>query len=177
MKDLLFRWKTSSSAQEWRLVLGLLTLLAVPVSFSYFFGTDLQIDVPVENDSISSLESVFRKNGLESFKTAKKSLRQRVSVQIKDAKNEKNRLAAMNVAIYLFPDLLPESRLDKQEAEDLFVPLQRAIEEMPGTPEAQARFEELRSNVWNFESPNSSTPVLSEQANQMLKIYGAMSWK
>lgn len=177
MRDLLFRWRENATAREWGLVLGLLTLLAIPVSFSYFFGTDLQIAIPVENDSMTALEQSFRKNGLESFKAAKKSLRERVSLQIKDAKNEKNRLAAVNVAVYLFPDLLPDSRLEKQEAQELFVPLQRAIEEMPGTPEAQARFEELRSNVWNFESPNSSTPVLSDQANQMLKIYGAMSWK
>ncbi|NDC25857.1 MAG: hypothetical protein EBZ49_17245, partial [Proteobacteria bacterium] len=75
MKTLLSKIRNNSTAREAVLVGGLLLFLAIPVSFSYFFGSDLEIDVPVDTESIEKLGQIYDQGGIESFKTAKKSLR------------------------------------------------------------------------------------------------------
>jgi hypothetical protein len=163
--------------QDIKLVLILISLISVPVLISLSVPQDNLIQVPISADTLDSLSQDYRKQGLEGYLKSKKSLKRRVSRQLENSKDPRVQLAATNIAVYLFPDLLPNDSFEKQLAEESFVPLQSEIEKSPGTSEAEALYEELRARVWNYENPKNSEQGLSEYANQMLKIYGALVWK
>lgn len=169
--------KRSRINQDLKLVLILLSVISVPVFLSFFVTQDSLINVPISSDTLDSLSQDYRKQGLEGYLKAKKVLKRRVSQQLKNKQDPSAQLAATNIAVYLFPDLLPNDSFEKQFAEESFVPLQTEIEKKPGSTEAQALFEELRARVWVYENPQSTEQGLSDYANQMLKIYGALVWK
>lgn len=169
--------KRESISRDLKLVLILLSVISVPVFVSFFVTQDNLINVPISSDTLDSLSQDYRKQGLEGYLKAKKVLKRRVSQQLKNAQDPSAQLAATNIAVYLFPDLLPNDSFEKQLAEESFVPLQSEIEKKPGSPEAQTLYEELRARVWVYENPQSTEQGLSEYANQMLKIYGALVWK
>jgi hypothetical protein len=177
MKDFFHKLNISHHWSDIRLVLVLLSVVSVPVVVSFFFRSDLNTSIPISAKSLDQLSLDFKKQGIQSFLKSKKSLRKRVSSQIGNSQDPAAQLAATNIAVYLFPDLLPNDSFEKTIAEDSFTPLQNAIEQKPGTPEAQVLFEELRSRVWNYENPRNSADGLSEYADQMLKIYGTLVWK
>jgi len=177
MIGLLNKIRKSPQWQELRMVLILLAVVSVPVAISYYTRTDFDTSIPISSKNLEQLSQDFKKQGMRSFLQSKKTLRKRVSYQLRNSENQAEQLAATNIAVYLFPDLLPEDSFEKQFAEESFTPLQSGIEKQPGTPEAQKLFEQLRSRVWNYENPQNNSEGLSEYADQMLKIYSSLVWK
>lgn len=177
MKNPFEKLTQSPQWQELRMVLILLVVVAIPVMVSYYLRTDFNTNIPISPRSLEQLSLEFKKQGIHSFLHSKKGLKRRVSFQLGNSKDPAAQLAATNIAVYLFPDLLPDDSFEKQFAQESFVPLQNGIEEKPGTQEAQLLFEELRARVWNYENPHNSADGLSEYADQMLKIYGSLVWK
>lgn len=163
--------------KEIKLVALLLGLLMVPVLISSWLREDVAIHTPISAESLDELATAYRKSGMEQFIGAKRLLGKKVSLNLRNDEDPKAQMAAMNIAVYLFPELLHDSNLEKQYAEEHIKPLQEKIEAVPGTSEAQTTFEELRNIVWNYENPKQTEQGLSEYAAQMLKVYGALSWK
>ncbi len=163
--------------KEIKVVALLLSLLMVPILVTSHMRENVSLHTPISAVSLDELAQTYRKSGIERFLDAKRTLQKRVSFNLKNDDDSKAQMAAMNIAVYMFPDLLHDTHLEKQYAEEHFKPLQDRIETVPGTREAQDNFEELRNLVWNYENPKQNEQGLSEYANEMLKIYGALSWK
>lgn len=168
---------TQKHWQDLKIVGFLLGLISIPVAFTFYFRETTSIHTPISKQSMEELAQEYRNSGMDRFRAAKTLLKKRVSFNMKRDQDSKAQLAASNIAVYLFPDLLPENHFEKEFAMEQFVPHQKVIEDNPGTPIAQEHFEELRNIVWNYENPKQSEQGLSDYASQMLKIYGAMSWK
>jgi len=163
--------------KEIKVVALLLGLLIVPVLITSYVRENVSVQTPISADSLDELAQAYRKSGIDQFLSAKRVLQKRVSFNLRNDDDSKAQMAAMNIAVYMFPELLHETHLEKQYAEENFKPLQVKIESTPGTREAQDNFEELRNLVWTYENPKQNEQGLSEYANKMLKVYGALSWK
>jgi len=167
----------SRTLKEIRVVAILIALLMVPILITSYMKENVLLHAPISVESLSELAQAYRKDGITQFLSEKRVLQKRVSFNLTNDDNPKAQMAAMNIAVYMFPELLHESHLEKQYAEEHFKPLQEKIELDPGTRGAQDNFEELRNLVWNYENPKQNEQGLSEYANEMLKVYGALSWK
>lgn len=166
-----------TTLRDIKIVSSLLLLLAAPVMVSTWLRDEQAIHTPISAESLEGLASEYRQNGIGHFRSAKRLLGKKVSFNLKNDDDPQAQMAAMNIAVYLFPELLHDSHLEKRFSESTFKPLQEQIEASPGTPEAQQSFEELRNTVWSYENPKQNEQGLSEYAAQMLKVYGALSWK
>jgi hypothetical protein len=166
-----------NTLKEVKVVALLLGLLVLPVLITSYMREEVSVHAPISSESLDELAQAYRKSGIDQFFTVKRVLQKRVSFNLKNDDDSKAQMAAMNIAVYMFPELLHETHLEKKYAEDNFKPLQEKIEALPGTREAQDNFEELRNLVWNYENPKQNEQGLSEYANEMLKVYGALSWK
>ncbi len=166
-----------STFKELKVVAILLVLVVIPVTTSLPFSEKQAITTPISSDTLDGLSKEYRSRGLKGFLDAKKRLRKQVSYQLDNDENPKAQMAALNIAVYFFPDLLPDNHLEKPFAEENLVPLQTRIEEGPGTSQARYYFQELRSLVWNYENPENNEQGLSEHAEKMLQVYGSLSWK
>jgi hypothetical protein len=125
---------------------------------------------------ISRLEETFRRDGLKRYLDRKEALRAEVErVLARTSPQDPERRAAAQIAVYLFPNLLPETDFERSPSEEIFLPFEHAIENAPGTEQSQRWFEELRANVWNYESPSRTRPALSSAAQQTLRLYRALS--
>jgi len=169
--------KKQPNFKELKIVAILLVMVVLPVTTSLFFVEKQAITTPISNETLDGLSKEYRISGLKGFLDAKKRLRRQVSYQLDNDENPKAQLAALNIAVYFFPDLLPDNHLEKPFAEDNLVPLQIKIEESPGTSQARYYFQELRSLVWNYENPENNEQGLSEHAEKMLQVYGSLSWR
>ncbi|MCB0418659.1 MAG: hypothetical protein KDD39_13500, partial [Bdellovibrionales bacterium] len=109
------------------------------------------------------------------FAERKNDLRRDISRTLRANKSLEARMIATNISVYLFPDLLPSENFERTVAEDQWLPLQRAIEKAPGTYESRLKFEEMKANIWNYESPDKRAPKLTETAETVLHIYDLMS--
>lgn len=163
--------------RELRLSLVLLSLVVVPVALTLFLKEDFEARAPLSSEALGQLETDFKTNGIVYFKKSKASLKNQVSRMLKNESDSSSQMAAMNIAVYFFPDLLHDTHLEKQFAKEHFAPLQEKIEAQPGTLEAQKYFQALKTSVWNYENPMQTDHGLSESAEKMLDIYGAISWK
>jgi len=166
-----------SAKREIKLVLILLVLVFIPVLASLYFTEERTVKAPVGADAFDSLSKEYEAHGIKAFLESRRRLKRQVSYNIKNDEDPRAQLAALNIAVYFFPDLLPENHLEKPFAEDSLRPLQVKIEESPGTSQAQYYFQELRTLVWNYENPANNTLGLSEHAEKMLHVYGSLSWK
>ena len=125
--------------------------------------------------SFHDLQDVYRKEGLDRFREEKEKLRASVSEELKNPKDSESQNNAANIALYLFPTELPSGDLERQVGEEEWAPLQQEIEKVPGTERSRELFEEMRANIWNYESPSRVSPQLTAQAQQVLKIYKTLS--
>lgn len=122
--------------------------------------------------SIPALHESFERQGISGFRRQKEILKANVSWGI-----EKNDPKAEPIAVYLFPELLPDEHFEKQAALDGWTPLERDIESRPGTEEARQSFEELRAQIWIYENPDSKSPALTDTASEVVKLYDRISQK
>lgn len=163
--------------KELRLSLVLLSLVIIPVFTTLFLKEDFQTRVPLSAETLTNLESDFKSKGIHQFLKSKSKLKKQVSRMLRNDSDSSSQMAAMNIAVYFFPELLQPTHLERQFAMEHFSPLQEQIEAQPGTIEAQKYFQALKTTVWNYENPMQSEQGLSEFAEKMLNIYGAISWK
>lgn len=123
-----------------------------------------------EELSVGELDQAFRKAGIEEFRKEKSRLKSQVSVAMaKDASR------AEPIAVYLFPELLPNEHFEKSVALEGWIPLQAQIEASPGTAESRASFEEMRAQIWIYENPDSKAPTLSQTAEEVVRLYDDLS--
>lgn len=113
--------------------------------------------------------------GLLRFQTDKGILRSMVSRALNEKKAEAEENLAQNIAVYLFPELLSDEDFEKMVALDQWKPMQEAIEKSPKSPESRIWFEEMRANIWNYESPDRENPRISDYAKEVLRLYDELS--
>ena len=125
--------------------------------------------------SFSSLEETFRTKGIKVYIESKGELRVDIGRALNTEKDTRERDRAENIALYLFPDLLPENDYERDVAFEHWYPHQRYIEKNPGTVGSRKQFEELKNNVWNYENPDRQAPDISEYADKVIRIYDEIS--
>lgn len=126
-------------------------------------------------DSYQTLLSSVNRGGYSQFISDKNELRKQIEKTLSGPENEEQEISASNIALYLFPDLLPESNFEKNTALGLWAPLQAEIERRPKTPEARMLYEKMKSNIWNYENPKVTSAGLSKEASDTLQIYHELS--
>ncbi len=126
-------------------------------------------------DTFAVLHDILRKEGVSRFLAEKEELKKTVKMELGESAPGAKFAEAQSIAVYLFPDLLPDEDFEKPVALELWHPLQKAIEAEPGTAKSRTLFNEMRANIWNYESPDRSTPRLSDQARQVIRIYENLS--
>lgn len=125
--------------------------------------------------SFASLEEIFRTNGIKVYIQKKGELRVDIGRALDTEKDTRERDRAENIALYLFPDLLPENDFERDVAMQQWYPHQKYIENNPRTVGSRKQFEELKNNVWNYENPDRQTPEVSEYADKVIRIYDELS--
>jgi len=134
--------------------------------------------VPEMKQSIAkfnSLHEVYRQEGMKKFLEAKKSLKEDISQVLSSSADKDAHNQATNIAVYLFPDILAGDDFEKSAALEDWAPLESKIERAPRTAQSRADFEELRANIWNYESPERAQPNLSVTAKEVIRIYEQLS--
>ena len=125
-------------------------------------------------EEFARLDQIFRAHGMDTYLEHKRALRESIRRALK-GNPSKYEPHAENIAVFLFPDLLPNDDLEKQEATEGWADLEEKIEAAPNTPEARANLDEMKSNIWNYENADRVAPHLSEEAAQVIRIYQAIS--
>lgn len=141
-----------------------------------FFFTKSSLD-KIDSDSISqsTLLTSLSTGGYSQFHSDKKLLRSKIATILSSPQNDTEETYATNIALYLFPDLLPDSNFEKIVAVEQWAPLESAIEKKPRSQEARLLFDEMKSNIWNYENPKMDRSGLSLYASETLKIYHELS--
>lgn len=122
--------------------------------------------------STQKLTASFQSGGIESFRGEKARLKTAVEEALPGGQER-----AEPLAVYLFPELLPATHFEKSVAMDSWIPLQKTIEAQPGTDASRAAFDEMRAQIWIYENADSRNPMLSEVADEVVRVYDALSGK
>jgi hypothetical protein len=112
---------------------------------------------------------------MEKYLQRKRELRAEVANALGDAPGTPHKKVALSIAVYLFPELLPVEDFERDQAQEYWVPLERAIERDPRTDTSRQWFEELRANLFNYEGVGRGTKALSAYAETTLHLYEALS--
>lgn len=152
-------------------------LLAVVSSLGslVYFSTHNEISLKLKPENYFTLYEAFKAEGFQGFLERKKVLKAQVNETLKQPASEEEEETASNIALYLFPEVLPDSNFEKSVAMEEWAPLQAAIEKAPRTSEARLWFEEMRANIWNYENPKLQNSTISPYAKEALKIYNELS--
>jgi hypothetical protein len=126
-------------------------------------------------DALESLSNSVSGLGIAQFQRSRDELKTQISKILADPKNEEEQSRASSIALYLFPEILPESNFEKDVALELWAPLEQQIEAKPKSPEARMFFEEMKSTLWNYENPKMTDAGLSVNAMRTLNIYHELS--
>ncbi|NBX69182.1 MAG: hypothetical protein EBR01_09505 [Proteobacteria bacterium] len=126
-------------------------------------------------DSYQMLMRSISSGGHVKFQENKQALKSRIASVLKNPKNEDEENHAVNIALYLFPEILPDTNFEKELAIELWGTFENAIEKRPRTSEARMKFEEMKSNIWNYENPRLTNVGLSFHAEETLKLYHELS--
>lgn len=161
--------------QSHRVVLSFVTLVVLILTTLTVFwkSTPQSLDLTVNN--LTTLADIYRERGLSAFMDAKRAIKHEVEQSLKKDNGLVGPNSAEHVAVYLFPELLDDSHLEKFTAENDFKPLQTAIEESPGTERSRHHFERLRMNVWTYENADRKNPNISATARSVLQLYDTLS--
>lgn len=127
------------------------------------------------HNSFVALRSALTDDGLLKFQRDKGMLRDNVNKALKNSGNDVDNAIANNIAVFMFPELLSDEDFEKSVALDQWKPMQDAIERNPKSPESRVWFDEMRANIWNYESPDRENPKISEYAKEVLRIYDELS--
>jgi len=157
-------------------VLFVASVLGALGSLVYFaFQGDFHRSAAV-TQNFNELHRAFTNGGIEQFNREKRALRGQVEHALNNrARNAQAARDAEQIAVYLFPEVLPKDNFEKLAAMELWIPLQRNIEKAPRSAASRSWFEELRATIWNYESADRSAPTISVPAQQVLRIYGGLA--
>lgn len=160
-----------ASSTVWMFLGGVATFLTV----IYFLASGTLLDLRFASKVFYSLHETAKGASIDKFLEDKRSLQGHVKANLKKSPTSQEASFALNVAVYLFPELLPGSNFEKQIAIEQWGNFQKKIEEKPKSPESRIWFEELRANIWNYENTDRQTPRLSAYAKEAIRIYDALS--
>lgn len=165
---------TSNRKSEW---LGYAFLFIMIGLFGSLISSALRKSEPVglPVHAYQQLHAVYRNEGISRFLEEKARLKSTVQRTMEANQDPESINEATNIAVYLFPDVLPSDDLEREMAETEWVPLQNAIESAPGSFQSREQFEEMRAMIWNYESPSRTVPQLSLYARQAIRIYQDLS--
>lgn len=122
--------------------------------------------------TLHQLETVYRREGILTFQEAKA----RLKLQVADAlKANPDDDVAEGIAVYLFPDLLPEENFEKDVAIEGWARQEATIEGYPRSNQSRSGYQELQSNIWQYETADAGNPALSQVAASVLRIYQGLS--
>lgn len=155
-----------------------LALVVLSISGYAWMVGNTYLSTPTEwsaMKSVSTLLPALQNNGVEGYLVAKARLREQVRSNLEYAEEDTRRLQAEQVAVYLFPELLPESDFEKSDALANFSPRIDEIEQRPNTEAASNAFADLRAEIWNYENPSREEPRVSEVGNEILKLFAELS--
>lgn len=150
-------------------------MVASALSLTIYFATRHTIDLELAATNFFSLRDVYRQEGLQRYLEEKKVLKAQIQKALKNPSGDEEEVFASNVAVYLFPEVLPEWNFEKSVAMEQWATLQEAIEKAPRTQESRLWFEEMRANIWNYENPDRKVPNISHFAKETLRIYDDLS--
>jgi hypothetical protein len=136
-------------------------------------GDRLEIDTAFR--TFNGLRALSHHEDIKKYLAGKESLRTQLKKSMGTNLSEDEEQFAKNMALYLFPDILPDDEFEKMVALEQWAPLEEAIERKPHTPESRLLFEEMRANIWNFENPGLDSGRISVFAKEVLKIYSDLS--
>lgn len=151
-----------------------IALFGAALATTMYYASQEMSVVPKRLQRFTELESVLRDRGTDRFLQEKAALRTDVSTTLQTG-NPAERIAAESIAVYLYPDLLPSDDFERLTAEELWTPLQSALERATREDPRRAWFEEMRANVWIYENPSRTQPQLTPIARHVLAIYDALS--
>ena len=149
--------------------LGLMGLLLAVI---FHFAVEMGQQAGDSVEAFSSLEEAYRKDGIGGFLKSKAALKRKLKSDLAGGSTSEEHL---NIAVYLFPDVLDAEDFEREEGQENWAPQQAQIEKAPRTPASRVAFEEMRANIWNYENPDKTSPQLSPQARQVIRIYEALS--
>lgn len=152
-----------------------LVVVALVVTGLVYLGFNKTQPFALTEQSFSQLHDVYQNEGIRRFLEEKAKLRSQIVLQIGSSEDSDVRNEANNIALYLFPDALESDNLEREVGLEEWAPLQKDIEDAPGSSDSRRKFEELRASIWNYESPSRSAPQLSPQARQVIRIYKTLS--
>lgn len=152
-------------------------LAVIVLSFSCLYLNKKTFNFRNSNieESYATLKYSVKQGGFSQFQRDKNELKQHLLNILTAPKNDEEEIKASNIALYLFPDILPDTNLEKQAALEYWAPIEAAIERKPRSAESRMLFEELKSNIWNYENPKVTNLGLSVHAQETLNIYFELS--
>lgn len=163
--------RESQSRNPSRTIISFLSITTVFLALVYHFRPSSGLRGDSLLDSYVMLMNSINSGGYLKFQEEKARLRNHISRILENPRNSDEENHAANIALYLFPEILPESNFEKSEAIKLWASLEIGIEKQPRTSEARMLFEEMKSNIWNYENPRISNVGLSLHAQETLKLY------
>jgi hypothetical protein len=149
-------------------------VVAVIVGLASLHQREVTRQDPGLTTAFTELPGIYQREGMLTFLEAKARLRLKVADALQDQDDQVSALAD-NIAVYLFPDLLPEADFERGPATELWLPIERAIESAPHSPQSRARYQRLEAEIWNYEAADRKIPDLSPVATGVLRIYDALS--
>lgn len=158
-----------------RLLWGFVLLFTSGLLGLFLYSLHNKDTVQLTDKRFYGLHEVYKQEGILKFQEEKGKLKTQVTETLKNSTNEEEQQFATNVAVYLFPEVLPDTNFEKTVALEQWGAFTEAIEKKPRTPESRVWFEEVRANIWNYESPDRHNPKLSPFAKETLRIYDEIS--
>jgi hypothetical protein len=162
--------KLSTEKFGWLLAILCLNLLYV--------CSGLTNNTPEATGRFSQLSETYLSRGIEGFLRDKEVARRNVARTLsEETPGSPKAIQATRIAAYMFPEVLPENDFERQIAQQGWRPIELAIEKSPRTPQSKELFEELRSEIWNYEAARGEGTGLSEDARMVIRIYEVLSTK
>ena len=168
-------FRKNQRLRQHAIILGFLGLVLLAFLTLSLFDSKSQIDIVSTNKPFYGLHRTYKESGMEEFLNEKKVLKKQLTETLKNPKNTEDASFAANIALYLFPETLSDADFEKQVAQDQWAPLQAAIEKVPHSDRSRLWFQEMRANIWNYESPDLAAPKISVYSREVLKIYNELS--
>lgn len=147
----------------------------ISLSSLVYFSSRNEIQIKFAPQTFFKLFTIFQQEGYQRFTEEKRTLKAQVERTLKSPPSEEEEQLASNIALYLFPDALPDTNFEKQVAMEQWAPLEAAIEKAPRTKESRLWFDEMRANIWNYENPKLGYSTISPYAKEVLRIYNELS--
>jgi len=122
-----------------------------------------------------TLEQAFLRDGIEGYTRAKQKLKRSVAESLNSSPSSTEGREAYGLAVYLFPELLEKTNFERTVAETNFIPLEKKIESNPLSAESQRHYQDLYSEIWNYENPSRLSPEIAPAAQQVLNVYETLT--